>query len=64
MYLQVTYLPGSVASQSAIDLDAPKLLAKINDKMKPDPSPWFPPPFPITESPPLRTWLKDYTVMG
>jgi hypothetical protein len=33
MYLLVTYLPGSVASQGAIDLVAPKLLA-INNKMK------------------------------
>ena len=31
MYLLVTYLPGSVASQGAIDLVAPKLLA-INNK--------------------------------
>ena len=64
MYLQVTYLPGSIASQSAIDLAAPKLLAKINDKTKPDPSLRLPPPFSITEWPPLPSWLKDCTVMG
>ena len=30
MYLQVTYLPGSVVSQGAIDLASSKLLATIN----------------------------------
>ena len=35
-------------------LAAPKLLAKINDKMKPDSSPRFPPPFPITETEVIR----------
>jgi len=29
-------LPGYVASQDAVDLAAPKLLAKINDEMKYD----------------------------
>ena len=37
MYLQVTYLPGSVASQSATHLAVPKLLTKMNEEMKYDP---------------------------
>jgi hypothetical protein len=57
MYLLVTYLPGSVASQGAIDLVAPKLLA-INNKMKK----WPIPTAPTTPSNHwvscLRTWQK------
>jgi len=53
MYLQVTHLPGSISSQSTILLAAPKLPAKINDKMKYDPSSQLPPPYHITEALPL-----------
>ena len=41
MYLWVTYLPDSIASQGAIDLAAPKLLAIIH-KMKQAPLPTVP----------------------
>ena len=58
MYLQITYLPGSFASQGVIDL-----AAKINDKTKSDPSLQLPPPYPITESS-LPIWLKNCTVIG
>ena len=60
MYLQVTYLRGSVTSQGALDLAAPKLLATIN-KMKKLP---IPPPCPITESLLFALGKKACTVTG
>ena len=61
--LKYVYLPGSVASQSAIDLATPKLLAIIN-RMKKYLSPQLPPPHPITESLLFALSKKAHTVMG
>ena len=64
MYSQVIYLCGYVASQGALDLTTPMLLTKMNDNMKYNPSLQLPPPYTITESPTLCTWLRDRTVIS